>query len=140
MKRIAWVAFAWLVAACDPSASTTPSSPPKPVALTVLPTADEIAGRYDDVSTRKSLRKTLMLRADGTFTLTTQESGGAPNTLTGAWASRQIPASGMLELKVTPFFMPDGKTPVDSLAMPIERCGAVLCFTNSDIGVFVRVP
>ena len=139
MKKIA-LAVCALLAACDPPASTTSSMSTKPVALTVLPSADEIAGRYDDVSTRKSLRKTLMLRADGTFTLTTQESGGAPNTLTGTWASRQIPASGMLELKVTPFLMPDGKTPVDSLAMPIESCGGVLCFTNSDIGVFVRVP
>jgi hypothetical protein len=123
-----------LAAACDPPAQM------KPVALTKLPSVQELAGRYDDQSVRKSLKKTLLLRADGTFTLTTIEHQDPPRTLNGTWTSRKIPASGMLELKVTPFFMPDGKTPVDSLAMPIESCNGVLCFTNSEIGVFVRAP
>lgn len=137
MKRIAFAAVV-VLAGCNPPSSSPQQ--PKPVAMTVLPSTQEIAGRYDDHSIRTSLKKTLVLREDGSFTFTTIETSQQPKTLTGTWAARQIPASGMLELKVTPFFMPDGKTPVDSLAMPIESCSGVLCFTNSDAGVFVRVP
>ena len=116
--RVLLVALWVLAAACEPP---SPSPSKKPVALTKLPSPQELAGRYDEESTRKSIKKTLMLREDGTFTLTTQETQQKPNTLTGTWTSRQIPLTGLLELKATPFFMPDGKTPVDSLAMPIER-------------------
>ena len=36
-----------------------------------LPSVEEIAGRYEDDSIIKSTRKTLVLRADGSFTFTT---------------------------------------------------------------------
>jgi hypothetical protein len=131
--RAFFVAALVLATACNP-----PS--PQPVAATKLPSVQELAGRYDDESIVKSLRKTLVLRADGSFTLTTIDQQQVTRSLTGQWEARQISASGLLELKVTPFYMPDGKTPVASLAMPIETCGGVLCFTNSDVGVFVRSP
>jgi len=125
-------------------AATVSCDPPRPhpVPAARLPTVQEIAGRYEEQALRKSLRKTLDLRADGTFTLTTveQESTPVTRTFNGTWVSRRIAVSGALELQVTPFVMPDGKTPVDSLSMPIETCGGVLCFTCSEAGVFVREP
>ena len=136
--RRRWILLAAAVAwttSCDPPR-------PQPVPAAQLPSIREIAGRYEEQGTRKSLRKTLVLRADGTYTLTTVEQELAPvtRTFSGTWAARRIDVSGLLELKVTPFVMPDGKTPVDSLSMPIETCGGVLCFTSSEAGVFVRVP
>jgi len=126
------VVFAFAVA-CEP-----PS--PHPVPATRLPSVQEIAGRYEDQPGRLTLRRSLVLRDDGTFTFTTIDQEQVTRSVSGRWEARQIPASGALELKVLPFFMPDGKTPVASLSMPIETCGGVLCFTHSEAGVFVRVP
>ena len=122
-----------LSAGCEPTR-------PKPLPATRLPSVEEIAGRYEDDSIVKSMRKTLVLKADGSFTLTTIDQEKVTRSVSGKWEARQIPASGALELKVVPFFMPDGRTPVASLSMPIETLGGVLCFTHSEIGVFVRAP
>ena len=120
--------------ACDPP------STPHPVPATTLPSTQEIAGRYEDRPGRQTLKKSLVLREDGTFTFTTVDQEQVTRVLSGLWAARQIPASGALELRVIPFFMPDGKTPVDSLSMPIQSCDGVLCFTHSEAGAFVRLP
>ncbi len=131
--RYTGVLFLAAAIACEPPR-------PHPVAATRLPSVQELAGHYEDQALRKTLQKSLDLRADGSFTLRTTDQEGVTRTVSGAWVARQVPSSGLLELKVTPFFMPDGKTPVDSLSMPIETCGGVFCFTNSDVAVFVRVP
>ena len=136
MKR-ALLVLVLALAACDPPAATTLK---KAAPLTELPSAKELAGRYDDHSTRSSLKKTLVLREDGTFTLTTAEYSDPPRVLNGTWTSRKVEASGLLELKCTPFFMPDGRTHVDSLAMPIQTCDGTLCMTHSEMGVFVKAP
>ena len=121
-------------AACDPP------STPHPVPATRLPSTQEIAGHYEDRPGRQTLKKSLILREDGTFTFTTVDQEQVTRVVSGLWAARMVPETGTLELRVIPFFMPDGKTPVDSLSMPIETCDGVLCFTHSELGAFVLLP
>ena len=138
MRRLRTAGF--IVGLLSAAAACDPPGIPHPVPATTLPSSREIAGHYEDRPGRQSLKKSLILREDGTFTFTTVDQEQVTRVLSGLWAARQVPASGTLELRVIPFFMPDGKTPVDSLSMPIETCDGVLCFTHSELGAFVRLP